>query len=77
MSPLLLQASTLRVLHDCFALIGRTFSHGYHADPVPYAGPTGTWFGVGLNASTMMDRPYAIIVDGDGLIVQMEPDACQ
>jgi hypothetical protein len=30
------------------------------------SGPSGAWFGVGLNASSMMDRPYALIVDGSG-----------
>ena len=29
-------------------------------------GPASVWFGIGFNASQMADRPYAIIVDGDG-----------
>ena len=35
------------------------------------AGPEGVWFGAGLNATTMMDRPYAIVVDGDGLCTHL------
>jgi len=30
------------------------------------SGPSDVWFGVGFNASTMGDLPYAVIVDGQG-----------
>ena len=30
------------------------------------SGPSDVWFGVGFDASTMADKPYAIIVDGNG-----------
>jgi len=33
-------------------------------------GPDGVWFGVGLNADSMGDRPYAIIVDGQGMVTE-------
>ena len=28
------------------------------------------WFGVGFNAQTMSDKPYAIIVDGTGAVTE-------
>merc|ERR1712151_1057092 len=28
------------------------------------AGPSDVWFGIGFNALTMAERPYAVIVDG-------------
>ena len=34
------------------------------------SGPSDVWFGVGFDASTMADRPYAIIVDGDGDVTE-------
>ena len=35
-------------------------------------GPDGKWFGIGLGAKTftMSDRPYTIIVDGDGAVTE-------
>ena len=30
------------------------------------AGPADVWFGLGLNASTMGGRPWAVVVDGHG-----------
>ena len=32
------------------------------------SGPADVWFGVGFNAKTMSDLPYAIIVDGAGVV---------
>eukprot|EP00658_Telonema_sp_P-2_P082549 TRINITY_DN874_c0_g1_i3.p1 TRINITY_DN874_c0_g1~~TRINITY_DN874_c0_g1_i3.p1 ORF type:complete len:388 (-),score=79.58 TRINITY_DN874_c0_g1_i3:514-1677(-) len=34
------------------------------------SGPDGAWYGVGFNAETMADAPYAIIVDGKGAITE-------
>lgn len=35
------------------------------------AGPRDVWFGIGFNALTMADRPYAVIVDGsDGSVTE-------
>ena len=34
------------------------------------SGPSDVWFGVGFDDSTMADRPYAIIVDGDGDVTE-------
>ena len=32
------------------------------------SGPAGVWFGLGFGASSMNDKPYAIIVDGTGAV---------
>jgi len=34
------------------------------------SGPDGVWFGIGLDAQSMEDAPYAIIIDGDGTITE-------
>ena len=34
------------------------------------SGPADVWFGVGFGASTMNDKPYAIIVDGNGKVTE-------
>ena len=34
------------------------------------SGPADVWFGVGFGASTMNDKPYAIIVDGNGEVTE-------
>ena len=34
------------------------------------SGPANVWFGVGFGASTMNDKPYAIIVDGNGKVTE-------
>ena len=33
------------------------------------AGPANVWFGVGFNAGSMADKPYAVIVDGLGKVI--------
>ena len=33
------------------------------------AGPANVWFGVGFNAGSMADKPYAVIVDGAGKVI--------
>jgi hypothetical protein len=35
---------------------------------ISITGPADVWFGVGFNASAMRDRPWAIIVDGNGKV---------
>eukprot|EP00949_MAST-11_sp_MAST-11-sp1_P001864 g1864.t1 len=37
---------------------------------IKISGPAGVWFGVGFDAATMADQPYAIIVDGDGNVTE-------
>jgi hypothetical protein len=38
---------------------------------ITISGPAGVWFGVGLNASLMADKPYAITVEGsEGKVVE-------
>lgn len=37
---------------------------------VTLTGPSSVWFGVGFNAQTMKDAPYAIIVDGTGAVTE-------
>ena len=32
-------------------------------------GPSNVWFGVGFNAGSMADKPYAVIVDGHGKVI--------
>ena len=32
-------------------------------------GPANVWFGVGFNAGSMADKPYAVIVDGLGKVI--------
>ena len=34
------------------------------------SGPADVWFGIGFGASTMNDKPYAIIVDGNGNVTE-------
>ena len=34
------------------------------------SGPADVWFGIGFGASTMNDKPYAIIVDGNGEVTE-------
>ena len=34
------------------------------------SGPANVWFGVGFDATTMADEPYAIIVDGTGVVTE-------
>lgn len=36
------------------------------------SGPDGVWFAVGLNASMMIDQPYAIVVDGHGTVTERQ-----
>ena len=33
-------------------------------------GPSSVWFGVGFDATSMKDEPYAIIVNGDGVVTE-------
>ena len=35
------------------------------------AGPANVWFGVGFNAGSMADKPYAVIVDGLGKVIML------
>jgi len=35
---------------------------------ISISGPSQFWFGVGFDASAMADQPYAIIVDGNGMV---------
>jgi len=37
---------------------------------ITMTGPDGVWFGVGWNADSMGDRPYVIIVDGQGAVTE-------
>ena len=47
-------------------LVKITVSHnGTHA-LLSLTGPSSVWFGVGFDATSMEDKPYAIIVDGQG-----------
>ena len=32
---------------------------------ITLSGPTGVWFGVGFDATSMANAPYAIVVDGN------------
>ena len=34
------------------------------------AGPADRWFGLGVNASTMADKPWTLVVDGEGAITE-------
>ena len=34
------------------------------------SGPADVWFGIGFGASTMNDKPYAIIIDGNGEVTE-------
>eukprot|EP01083_Nonionella_stella_P279752 951569_1 len=35
---------------------------------ITLSGPSSVWYGVGFNATTMADEPYAIIIDGTGAV---------
>mmetsp|Transcript_3494 Transcript_3494/g.10810 ORF Transcript_3494/g.10810 Transcript_3494/m.10810 type:complete len:746 (+) Transcript_3494:757-2994(+) len=37
---------------------------------ITLTGPAGVWFGVGFNAQAMKDAPWAIIVDGSGMVTE-------
>ena len=43
-----------------------TIEHDTVTALISLVGPADVWFGVGLDASAMADKPYAIIVDGSG-----------
>jgi len=48
------------------SLVDLTMTVRNHSLDVTLSGPDGVWFGVGFNAQSMADQPYAIIVDGEG-----------
>lgn len=39
---------------------------------IALTGPADAWFGVGFNADAMADNPYAIIVDGNGVVTERQ-----
>lgn len=46
-----------------------TISHDGHATAhITMSGPADVWFGAGLHAMAMSDKPYAIIIDGKGKV---------
>ena len=45
-----------------------TVSHDGETATLTLAGPGGSWFGVGFDATAMKDVPYALIVDGKGKV---------
>ena len=40
------------------------------SSPRSLTGPDGVWFGVGFFAQSMRDAPYALVVDGRGLLAE-------
>eukprot|EP00036_Acanthoecidae_sp_10tr_P009085 CAMPEP_0182915416 /NCGR_PEP_ID=MMETSP0105_2-20130417/316_1 /TAXON_ID=81532 ORGANISM="Acanthoeca-like sp., Strain 10tr" /NCGR_SAMPLE_ID=MMETSP0105_2 /ASSEMBLY_ACC=CAM_ASM_000205 /LENGTH=863 /DNA_ID=CAMNT_0025052283 /DNA_START=14 /DNA_END=2605 /DNA_ORIENTATION=- len=51
-------------------LVNLTVAHDGAKATIAMTGPTGVWFGVGFDASSMLDLPYAIIVDGAGHVTE-------
>jgi hypothetical protein len=52
-------------------LIGSTKSMNIQSTVnIVLSGPANQWFGVALNATTMSDTPYAIIIDGNGNVTE-------
>jgi len=45
-----------------------TLSIGNGTVRLSLSGPEGVWFGVGFFAQSMADKPYAVVVDGEGAI---------
>jgi len=51
---------TLSVAYDTTVPGGRVI--------MTISGPSNVWFGVGFNARIMGDRPYAVVIDGNGVV---------
>jgi len=49
-------------------LVSFSLEHDTISASISLSGPAGNWFGVGFGAKAMKDKPYAIIVDGDGKV---------
>jgi len=41
---------------------------------ITITGPSNVWFGVGFNAKQMVDRPYTVVIDGNGLVTERRID---
>jgi hypothetical protein len=41
---------------------------------ITISGPSNVWFGVGFNAKQMIDRPYTVVIDGNGLVTERRID---
>lgn len=52
------------------SLVGIEMSVSAESVEITLEGPAGVWFGVGFFAQAMQDKPYAIIVDGDGAVTE-------
>ena len=50
--------------------VNMSLSHDTKTVVLTLSGPANVWFGVGFDASTMADKPYAIIVDGAGAVTE-------
>eukprot|EP00937_MAST-01D_sp_MAST-1D-sp2_P001435 g1435.t1 len=53
------------------ALVNVSIAHdGLNKTTITLSGPAGAWFGVGFAATKMADAPYAIVVDGKGVVTE-------
>jgi len=50
--------------------VGLKMEHDTESAIITINGPADVWFGVGFNAGSMADKPYAIIVDGVGKVTE-------
>jgi hypothetical protein len=50
--------------------VGLRLEHDTVKATLTLSGPAEVWFGLGFDASTMADKPYAIIVDGKGAVTE-------
>merc|ERR1719506_3662296 len=53
---------------DVGGLVNLTIAHDGTKANITMSGPDWSWFAVGMNAQTMADLPYAIVVDGTGKV---------
>eukprot|EP00927_Polykrikos_kofoidii_P073649 TRINITY_DN6966_c0_g1_i1.p1 TRINITY_DN6966_c0_g1~~TRINITY_DN6966_c0_g1_i1.p1 ORF type:complete len:879 (+),score=78.58 TRINITY_DN6966_c0_g1_i1:64-2700(+) len=51
-------------------IVNLTVSRKDSVANITITGPDGAWFGIGFGATQMSDEPYAIIVDGHGLVTE-------
>jgi len=51
-----------------------TIEHDTESAILTFKGPANVWFGVGFNAGSMADKPYAVIVDGLGKVTERKLD---